>query len=266
MLLVGPLERLRGSHRSQVFDCYSIKLSDATTTSRASNNAMRTPTATGAACRPPGLRLLHARPTAVGGVHQESTEANSLLGPEPLALRLWPDQNAHIVPVTYSASFDASTPAVVNATVGDGSSASSAATPSAAATATAAARAPTRPSVSSRWGSFREGSMLVERNLRRQAARRVERRRLSLWRREGNNVRQAGRRLATRRKWSRARSVGAILLCVRRDLGHDQTGGHGEAAQVAPFPASRSVERRASTRSSRAALRRTCRRTTASTT
>ena len=33
--------------------------------------------------------------------------------------RLRPDQNQHIVPVTYSASFDASTPAAVNATVGD---------------------------------------------------------------------------------------------------------------------------------------------------
>ena len=68
----------------------------------------------------PGCDYYTPDPQPWAACTKKSTVANSPLDPQPLALFgfAWPDQNAHIVPVTYSASFDAS-PAVVNATVGD---------------------------------------------------------------------------------------------------------------------------------------------------
>ena len=105
----------------RTFDCYSVKLStcnnDEPTCQQQCNAHSECDWCRGMEGHP-GCDYYTPTPQPWAACTKKSTDANSALDPTPLALFgfAWPDANQHIVPVTYSASFDAST---LNATVGD---------------------------------------------------------------------------------------------------------------------------------------------------
>ena len=123
MLVVGPLSQAYAAPIAspRTFDCYSVKLStcnnDEPTCQKQCNAHSDCDWCRGMEGHP-GCDYYTPSPSPWSAC---TKKLNSAPDPTPLALFgfAWPDQNQHIVPVTYSASFDASTPAVVNATVGD---------------------------------------------------------------------------------------------------------------------------------------------------
>ena len=108
----------------RTFDCYSVKLStcnnDEPTCQQQCNAHPECDWCRGMQGHP-GCDYYTPDPQPWAACTKKEKLTDPPLFPTGLTLKgfAWPDQNAHIVPVTYTANFSSAAPAIVNATVGD---------------------------------------------------------------------------------------------------------------------------------------------------